>query len=100
MMAFRTHISNVVPPICILNFGVEHLVFIGSEDYPYKGILDNIANRCFAQGTNAWTDVDHTWYVLCPLISISFTLEVAGIEGFMRILPIYLDVLLLLGVHD
>ena len=27
-------------------------------------VLDNIANRCFAQGTNAWTDVDHTWYVL------------------------------------
>lgn len=41
---------------------MEHLVFTGSEDYPYKGILDHVANRCFAQGTNAWTDVDHTWY--------------------------------------
>lgn len=23
-------------------------------------MLDTIANRCFAQGTNAWTDTDHT----------------------------------------
>ena len=40
---------------------MEHLTFTGSEEYPYKGILDRIANRCFAQGTNAMTDVDNTW---------------------------------------
>lgn len=34
---------------------LEHLVFMGSEDYPYKGVLDSLANRCFADGTNAWT---------------------------------------------
>jgi hypothetical protein len=34
--------------------GLEHLIFLGSEDYPYKGFLDRVANRCFAQGTNAW----------------------------------------------
>lgn len=28
---------------------LEHLVFLGSDDYPYKGILDKAANRCFAQ---------------------------------------------------
>jgi len=34
---------------------LEHLVFLGSEDYPYKGVLDLLANRCLASGTNAWT---------------------------------------------
>lgn len=31
---------------------LEHLIFLGSEDYPYKGILDQLANRCLASGTN------------------------------------------------
>ena len=60
---------------------LEHLIFLGSEQYPYKGVLDSLANRCFARGTNAWTDVDHTCY----------TLTTAGSEGFLQILPIYLD---------
>ncbi|EME29242.1 Uncharacterized protein Gasu2_55250 [Galdieria sulphuraria] len=60
---------------------LEHLIFLGSESYPYKGVLDDIANRCLARGTNAWTDVDHTAY----------TLETAGSEGFISMLPIYLD---------
>ena len=34
---------------------LEHLVFLGSEKYPYKGVLDLTANRCLASGTNAWT---------------------------------------------
>lgn len=34
---------------------LEHLIFLGSLDYPYKGTLDIIANRCLARGTNAWT---------------------------------------------
>ncbi|KAL6068377.1 putative zn2+-dependent endopeptidase insulinase superfamily protein [Balamuthia mandrillaris] len=67
------------------NFGLphtlEHAIFLGSEDYPYKGVLDSLANRCLARGTNAWTDVDHTCY----------TIEVAGSEGFLNILPVYLD---------
>ncbi|XP_065172046.1 uncharacterized protein C05D11.1-like, partial [Atheta coriaria] len=60
---------------------LEHLVFLGSEEYPYKGVLDLLANRCLASGTNAWTDVDHTCY----------TMETAGSEGFLTLLPIYLD---------
>jgi hypothetical protein len=36
---------------------LEHLVFLGSKKYPYKGVLDMLASRCLAQGTNAWTDV-------------------------------------------
>ena len=29
---------------------LEHLVFLGSEEFPYKGVLDLIANRCLASG--------------------------------------------------
>jgi Zn-dependent M16 (insulinase) family peptidase len=31
---------------------LEHLVFMGSDDYPYKGVLDCLANRCLADGTS------------------------------------------------
>ncbi|XP_052223206.1 uncharacterized protein C05D11.1-like isoform X7 [Dreissena polymorpha] len=60
---------------------LEHLVFMGSEDYPYKGVLDLLANRCLASGTNAWTDTDHTCY----------TMTNAGSQGFLNLLPVYLD---------
>ncbi|KAI8973781.1 Metalloenzyme, LuxS/M16 peptidase-like protein [Mycotypha africana] len=60
---------------------LEHLVFLGSEQYPYKGVLDSLANRAIAQGTNAWTDVDHTCY----------TITTAGSKGFLNLLPIYID---------
>lgn len=60
---------------------LEHLIFLGSERYPYKGILDLLANRCLAHGTNAWTDTDHTCY----------TIYTAGSEGMLTLLPIYLD---------
>eukprot|EP00397_Hematodinium_sp_SG-2012_P007744 GEMP01007794.1.p1 GENE.GEMP01007794.1~~GEMP01007794.1.p1 ORF type:complete len:1057 (+),score=253.87 GEMP01007794.1:32-3202(+) len=75
--ALQTEVDN--------NFGLphtlEHLVFLGSKEYPYKGVLDLLANRCMAQGTNAWTATDHTCY----------TIETAGSEGFYNILPVYLD---------
>lgn len=60
---------------------LEHLVFMGSEKYPYKGIIDHFANRGFSNGTNAWTDTDHTAY----------TVSTAGEAGFLQILPIYID---------
>ena len=60
---------------------LEHLVFLGSQQYPYKGVLDSLANRAFAQGTNAWTANDHTAY----------TLTTAGSDGFLRMLPVYCD---------
>ena len=60
---------------------LEHLVFMGSKSYPYKGVLDVLANRCLASGANAWTETDHTCY----------TLTTAGSEGFLNLLPIYLD---------
>lgn len=27
---------------------LEHMIFLGSELYPYKGVLDQLANRCLA----------------------------------------------------
>lgn len=59
---------------------LEHLVFMGSKDYPYKGFLDSLGNRFFSS-TNAWTSVDQTVY----------TLTTAGWEGFKTLLPVYLD---------
>lgn len=69
---------------------LEHLIFLGSERYPYKGVLDVLANRCFAQGTNAWTATDHTCY----------TVDTAGSAGFLRILPVYLDHVLFPTLKD
>ncbi|VBB28196.1 unnamed protein product [Acanthocheilonema viteae] len=63
---------------------LEHLTFMGSKKYPYKGILDLIANRCMASGTNAFTAQDHTAYELITV----------GSHGFLKILPVYLDHLL------
>ncbi|KAK2461846.1 hypothetical protein APHAL10511_006309 [Amanita phalloides] len=60
---------------------LEHLVFLGSKMYPHKGLLDILANRGFSNGTNAWTDQDHTAY----------TISTAGEQGFLQLLPIYLD---------
>lgn len=60
---------------------LEHLIFLGSEQFPYKGVLDILANRCLASGTNAFTTTDHTCY----------TMETAGYEGFLTLMPIYLD---------
>ena len=59
---------------------LEHLIFMGSSSYP-KGFLDFAANRCLSNGTNAWTDQDHTAY----------TVSCAGKEGFLSFLPIFLD---------
>lgn len=79
---------------CFDDFGcphtLEHLIFLGSEQYPFKGVLDVLANRCLAQGTNAWTSTDHTCY----------TVDTAGAEGFLRLLPVYLDHVLFPTLKD
>lgn len=69
---------------------LEHLIFLGSEQYPYKGALDLLANRCLASGTNAWTDTDHTCY----------TMTTAGSGGFLSLMPIYLDHILFPTLSD
>lgn len=60
---------------------LEHMIFLGSKDYPYAGVLDTLANKIYASGTNAWTDVDNTTYTLS-------TVEKCG---FLQLLPVYLD---------
>ncbi|PQE32018.1 peptidase m16 inactive domain-containing protein [Rutstroemia sp. NJR-2017a WRK4] len=63
---------------------LEHLCFMGSKSYQYKGLLDRLATRAYSS-TNAWTATDHTAY----------TLDTAGWEGFSQILPVYLEHLIL-----
>lgn len=63
---------------------------MGSQKYPYKGVLDLLANRAFSNGTNAWTDTDHTAY----------TVSTAGGQGFLQILPIYVDHILYPTIGD
>ncbi len=41
---------------------MEHIIFLGSRTCPSRGFLDTLANRSLADGTNAYTDVDHTVY--------------------------------------
>ncbi|KAG2392148.1 hypothetical protein C9374_012400 [Naegleria lovaniensis] len=69
---------------------LEHMVFMGSQDYPFKGLLDKVANRCFAQGTNAFTQSTNTTYELTT----------AGTEGFYRLFPVYLDHILYPSLTD
>jgi hypothetical protein len=71
---------------------------MGSEKYPYKGIIDHLANRGFSHGTNAWTDTDHTGKSfphhhissINPMLP-AYTASTAGEQGFLQLLPIYLD---------
>ena len=68
---------------------LEHLCFMGSRSYQYKGFLDKLATRAYS-GTNAWTATDHTAY----------TLETAGWAGFAQILPVYLEHVILPTLTD
>ncbi|KAG9244950.1 zinc metalloprotease-like protein [Calycina marina] len=68
---------------------LEHLIFMGSKSYQYKGLLDKLANRAYSN-TNAWTATDHTAY----------TLDTAGWEGFAQILPVYLEHIILPTLTD
>lgn len=68
---------------------LEHLCFMGSKRYRYKGFLDKLATRAYSN-TNAWTATDHTAY----------TLETAGWEGFAQILPVYLEHIILPTLTD
>jgi len=68
---------------------LEHLVFMGSKRYQYRGLLEKLANRAYSY-TNAWTAVDHTAY----------TLETAGWDGFAQILPVYLEHIIVPHITD
>jgi Zn-dependent M16 (insulinase) family peptidase len=68
---------------------LEHLVFMGSKSYQYKGLLHKLASRAYSN-VNAWTATDHTAY----------TLDTAGWEGFAQILPVYLEHVILPALTD
>ncbi|KAK5164100.1 uncharacterized protein LTR77_010191 [Saxophila tyrrhenica] len=68
---------------------LEHLCFMGSKRYQYKGLLDKLSTRAFST-TNAWTATDHTAY----------TLTTAGWAGFAQILPVYLEHLIVPTLTD
>ncbi|KAI9818133.1 MAG: hypothetical protein M1827_000758 [Pycnora praestabilis] len=68
---------------------LEHLIFMGSKSYRFKGVLDKLATRAYSN-TNAWTATDHTAY----------TLDTAGWEGFAQILPVYLEHVILPTLTD
>lgn len=68
---------------------LEHLVFMGSKNYQYKGLLDKLSSRAYC-GTNAWTATDHTAY----------TLESAGWDGFAQVLPVYLEHIIVPTITD
>eukprot|EP01062_Namystynia_karyoxenos_P066480 TRINITY_DN60405_c0_g1_i1.p1 TRINITY_DN60405_c0_g1~~TRINITY_DN60405_c0_g1_i1.p1 ORF type:complete len:1128 (+),score=331.08 TRINITY_DN60405_c0_g1_i1:74-3457(+) len=99
MWRHRVHGSSVVladtpGPICSVamyfsteardNKGLphclEHLCFMGSSSHR-RGLLDLLATRCGADGTNAYTEDDHTCYEF----------NVAGEEGLCTVLPVFLD---------
>lgn len=69
---------------------LEHIVFLGSEKYPQRGYLDNLACRCLADGTNAWTENEYTAY----------TTSCAGFEGMETLLPCFLDHVLRPKIND
>lgn len=68
---------------------LEHLVFMGSKNYQYTGLLDKLSSRAFST-TNAGTATDYT----------SYSLKTAGWEGFAQILPVYLDHLVVPTLTD
>ena len=68
---------------------LEHLVFMGSKNHKFKGLLDKLSSRAYSH-TNAWTATDHTAY----------TLESAGWDGFAQILPVYLEHVIVPTITD
>lgn len=68
---------------------LEHLCFMGSRTYRYKGLLDKLSTRAYST-TNAWTGTDQTVYQL----------ETAGWAGFAQILPVYLEHLIVPTLTD
>ncbi|KAM0361911.1 hypothetical protein ACHAO7_011818 [Fusarium culmorum] len=68
---------------------LEHLVSMGSKNYPYSGLLHQVSSRVYSS-TDAWTAVDRTVY----------TLESASWDAFAEILPVYLDHILSPSITD
>ena len=68
---------------------LEHLCFMGSRSYRYKGLLEKLSSRSYSE-INAWTATDHTAYEL----------HSAGWTAFSQILPVYLEHIILPTLTD
>lgn len=64
-----------------LSHALEHMIFQGSEKYPYRGVLPLLATRCLSFGVYGRTTIHDTHY----------TFTGVGSEGFLALMPIYLD---------
>ncbi|KAJ2662309.1 hypothetical protein IWW48_001884 [Coemansia sp. RSA 1200] len=60
---------------------LEHLVLCGSKRYPIRGYMDTLASYNYSEGTNAWTNKDHTCY----------TLDATAEDAVANVLPPFLD---------
>ena len=104
-LGYRVVFASIPGPLCTANFvfatepdlnskGIphvlEHMVFLGSKNTPYRGYLDLLASRCLTPGTNAYTAEDHT----------CFSVTSAGPKGLASILPAFMENLIHPVIND
>ncbi|KAN0023417.1 hypothetical protein ACTFIU_011587 [Dictyostelium citrinum] len=84
----KCNASIVVPTESINDKGLphtlEHLIFTGCNDIPYREFLEVLSNCCLSAPCNAYTAEDHTCY----------SIDSIGPEGILTYLPIYLKYVL------
>ncbi|KAM9969523.1 hypothetical protein ACTFIR_001359 [Dictyostelium discoideum] len=84
----KCNASIVVPTESINDKGLphtlEHLIFTGCNDIPYREFLEVLSNRCLSAPCNAYTAEDHTCY----------SIDSIGPEAILTYLPIYLKYVL------
>ncbi|GAM17943.1 hypothetical protein SAMD00019534_011180 [Acytostelium subglobosum LB1] len=77
----KVNASIVVPTEAHNNKGLphtlEHLVFEGCDQVPYREYIEVLAHRCFSAPSNAYTSEDHTCY----------SIESVGPDGLLSYLP-------------
>ncbi|KAI7834694.1 hypothetical protein BX661DRAFT_3231 [Kickxella alabastrina] len=87
-------LSVCIPTLCSDHRGsphtLEHLVFCGSEKYPYRGYIDLMASHNLGQPMNAATYRDMTTYKFVGLCQ----------EGAANVLPVALDHIMHPIIHD
>ncbi|KYR01796.1 hypothetical protein DLAC_01810 [Tieghemostelium lacteum] len=84
----KCNVNIIVPTENSNNKGLahtlEHLVFEGCNDIPYRQFIEVLSNRCFSAPSNAYTSEDHTCY----------SIESVGPDGIVNYLPLYMKFIL------
>ncbi|KAJ2054231.1 hypothetical protein GGH13_008259, partial [Coemansia sp. S155-1] len=79
------HLAMCIPTLCLDHKGkphtLEHMVFCGSEKYPYRGYIDAVSSHNLGQPLNASTYDDMTVFKYVGLSQ----------EGAANVLPVVLD---------